>query len=383
MSNIKTIVVNNETYNIEDAVARNLLSNVYNKDEINDRFAGLENYDDTAIKARIQALENAEETDPTVPSWAKAEHKPTYTASEVGALSSDTFIPDKLSDLTDDATHRLISDTKLAQIDTNKNDISVLKGTGAGSIDAMINDKINAWATQLTNDGTVNTYAEAIQWIADHGSDYTALLGDVSNKVDKVSGKGLSTNDLTDTLKNNYNAAYTHSQSSHARTDATKVESSTTNGNIKINGTETTVYTHPGSGTNPHGTTKSDVGLSNVPNVSTNDQKPSYTEATTLAKLTSGEKLSVAFGKISKAITDLISHLSDSVKHITSTERTNWNAAKTHADSAHAPSTAQANVIETVKVNGTALTPNNKAVDITVPNYTFEVKSDGHLYVSY
>lgn len=59
--------------------------------------------------------------------------------------------------------------------------------------------------------------------------------------------------------------AYDHSQSAHARTDATKVEASTTNGNIKINGTETTVYTHP-SGTNPHGTTKSDVGLGNVGN---------------------------------------------------------------------------------------------------------------------
>lgn len=47
---------------------------------------------------------------------------------------------------------------------------------------------------------------------------------------------------------------------------ATKVEASTTNGKIKINGTETTVYTHPGSGTNPHGTTKTDVGLGNVGN---------------------------------------------------------------------------------------------------------------------
>ena len=47
---------------------------------------------------------------------------------------------------------------------------------------------------------------------------------------------------------------------------STKVEKSSTNGNIKINGTETIVYTHPGSGTNPHGTTKSDVGLGNVGN---------------------------------------------------------------------------------------------------------------------
>ena len=33
------------------------------------------------------------ETDPTVPDWAKASTKPTYTASEVGALPSNTFIP--------------------------------------------------------------------------------------------------------------------------------------------------------------------------------------------------------------------------------------------------------------------------------------------------
>lgn len=33
------------------------------------------------------------ETDPTVPSWAKASTKPTYTASEVGALPDTTAIP--------------------------------------------------------------------------------------------------------------------------------------------------------------------------------------------------------------------------------------------------------------------------------------------------
>lgn len=33
------------------------------------------------------------ETDPTVPSWAKASSKPTYTASEVGALPDTTVIP--------------------------------------------------------------------------------------------------------------------------------------------------------------------------------------------------------------------------------------------------------------------------------------------------
>lgn len=42
------------------------------------------------------------ETDPTVPAWAKASSKPTYTAQEVGALPSSTAIPSKTSDLTND-----------------------------------------------------------------------------------------------------------------------------------------------------------------------------------------------------------------------------------------------------------------------------------------
>ena len=43
------------------------------------------------------------ETDPTVPAWAKAPRKPTYTASEVGALPVNTFIPSRTSDLTNDS----------------------------------------------------------------------------------------------------------------------------------------------------------------------------------------------------------------------------------------------------------------------------------------
>lgn len=34
----------------------------------------------------------SEETDPTVPDWAKEENKPTYTADEVGAVDADNEI---------------------------------------------------------------------------------------------------------------------------------------------------------------------------------------------------------------------------------------------------------------------------------------------------
>lgn len=53
----------------------------------------------------------------------------------------------------------------------------------------------------------------------------------------------------------------------------------------------------------------------------------------------------------------LDSHTGNTTSHITSTERTNWNAAKTHADSAHAPSNAQANqnAFSNIKVGSTTI----------------------------
>lgn len=88
-------------------------------------------------------------------------------------------------------------------------------------------------------------------------------------------------------------------------------------------------YAHISNKSNPHGVTKSQVGLGSVPNVATNDQVPTYTQATTLANLTSGEKLGAAMGKIAKAIADFIAHKADAVLHVTATERTNWNDANT------------------------------------------------------
>lgn len=62
--------------------------------------------------------------------------------------------------------------------------------------------------SELTNDSNFVTQAN--------------LDESLNDKVDKVEGKGLSTNDLTAALKTNYDAAYTHSQAAHAPTDAEK-----------------------------------------------------------------------------------------------------------------------------------------------------------------
>lgn len=74
---------------------------------------------------------------------------------------------------------------------------------------------------------------------------------------------------------------------------------------------QTALNTHTGNKSNPHSVTKSQVGLGNVPNVATNDQTPTYSDTKTLVTLSSGEKISIAFAKIKLAITTLINHLAN------------------------------------------------------------------------
>lgn len=87
-----------------------------------------------------------------------------------------------------------------------------------------------------------------------------------------------------------------------------------------------TLISHLSNTNNPHNVTATQIGLGNVSNVTTNNQTPTYTVASSNTALSSGETLSTAFGKISKAVSSLISHLADTTTHITSAERTKWNA---------------------------------------------------------
>lgn len=104
-----------------------------------------------------------------------------------------------------------------------------------GKIKAIVPTK----TSQITNDSgfitidqvpegaAASTTTPKANGTASVGSESAFARGDHihphdTTKVDKVAGKGLSTNDLTDALKANYDAAYTHSQSNHAPTDAEK-----------------------------------------------------------------------------------------------------------------------------------------------------------------
>lgn len=65
----------------------------------------------------------------------------------------------------------------------NKADIAKLNGTGEGSVDAKITAAFDDFATKVSDDNVVNTYKELIDYAAEHGSEFTELVGTVnSNK---------------------------------------------------------------------------------------------------------------------------------------------------------------------------------------------------------
>lgn len=117
------------------------------------------------------------------------------------------------------------------------------------------------------------------------------------------------------------------------------------------------VTAHKQDKDNPHTVTKSQVGLGNVPNVATNDQTPSYTAATTLAALVSGEKLSVAFGKLAKGTTDLISHLANkSNPHGVTKAQIGLGSVDNTADKSKPVSTPQQDAIDAAMAQANAYT---------------------------
>ncbi len=195
-----------------------------------------------------------EETDPTVPTWAKQPEKPTYTAAEVGA----------------DSTGSADSALTAAKKYTNEK--------------VKTNVPENALFTDTVYDDTEIKTAL--------GSEETART-----KADT-------------TLQNNINSE----ASARSSADTTLQNNITNEATARINADDTlqgNLDAHASDTGNPHSVTKSQVGLGNVPNVVTNEQTPTYTQASTLANLTSGEKLSVSLGKIMKAIADFISHKSN------------------------------------------------------------------------
>ena len=101
----------------------------------------------------------------------------------------------------------------------------ILSANGGGTADSVdwsnVQNKPTALSQFANDSGFITSVpSEYITESELNSKGYLTEHQDISGKVDKVNGKGLSTNDLTNTLKSNYDTAYSHSQSTHAPSNA-------------------------------------------------------------------------------------------------------------------------------------------------------------------
>ena len=76
------------------------------------------------------------------------------------------------------------------RIKTNENAINVLNGTGEGSVTKAVNDAINDFATKATENGTIDTFKELVDWVASHPDIVNGLTGDISKLKAILKGFG-------------------------------------------------------------------------------------------------------------------------------------------------------------------------------------------------
>ena len=209
--------------------------------------SGLVTLTPDATNDKITISASYTETDPTVPSWAKASSKPTYTASEVGALPDTTVIPTVTDTYSSTSTNamsgkavnaalqtldssisattnqaisaititdgKIASSSKISVGDANQNAFSNVKvGTSTIAADSTTdtlelaagsnitltpdttNDKVTIAATMPT---VVSTYSST-GTDAINGTGVAAALGTLDSSISATSGQAISAITITD-----------------------------------------------------------------------------------------------------------------------------------------------------------------------------------------
>ena len=136
-----------------------------------------------------------EESDPTVPSWAKQAQKPVYTASEVGALSADTKIPTKVSDLTDDSGHYIKPNGGIPSTDLSS-DVQ----TTLGRTDAIAQDVSNIQDAVAGLTEKLNALADSDDTTLDQMSEIVAYIKNNKSLIDGITTGKVSVADIVDNL---------------------------------------------------------------------------------------------------------------------------------------------------------------------------------------
>ena len=319
----------------------------------------------------------------------------------------DVTVPTALSDLTDNVGYALSSEVADAISDmatqtwvenkqylvgddiATKADITYVDNALDLKQDVLTSENAGS-GIEITSDseGNVtisNTNISAV-WgnVTGTLADQTDLKSALDDKVDKVTGKGLSTNDFTDTLKTKLDNI-----SSGAQVNVIEV--------VKRNGTaltitdktvDVTVPTKLSDLTNDNYTVTDSEGYVHTDNNFTDALKnkldgiASGAEVNVQANWNESDTSSDSYIQNKPSIPSKTSDLTNDSGYIIDSEgyvHTDNNFTTTLKNKLDGISAnAQVNVIETVKRNGTALTVTNKAVDISVPTKLSDLNNDNN-----
>lgn len=223
-------------------------------------------------------------------------------------------------------------------------------------------ETMEAFWTAAQADGTdtnvIDTLKEIQEYIASDESGASDMLASIqqnASDIDAVEGRMDAVEDKLDTV------------SEGAQVNVIET--------VKVNGTALTVTDKAVDVIVPTGALASkDVVAESDLDTALATKINGMTDADELAAAISAERALID-AELDKKV-DKVDGKGLSTNDLTNTLKANYDAAYEHSQAAHAPVDAQANIIESVKVNGSALTITDKAVDITVPTKVSELTND-------
>ena len=198
------------------------------------------------VKTQIEGynyLTGYTETDPTVPSWAKQTNKPTYTASEVGALPTGTTL-----DGVADGTTRKLSDTITA---VTFNGATATKTNRVAAITATIPAAPGTLTTTATTSLTGASNEALSGNIALHKVSKTGSYNDLNNKPTiptvndstiTIQKGGTNVNSFTTNASSNKTINIPNELPAYSASDSGKVLSVNSSGHL-VWITPVTIYT--------------------------------------------------------------------------------------------------------------------------------------------
>lgn len=90
------------------------------------------------------------------------------------------------------------------RVAANENAIATLNGDGEGSVTKTVDDAINAFAAEVSNNDVVDTFKELVDYVAEHAPEAADMAADIAELQSYVGDESVATQIATATAKLNF-----------------------------------------------------------------------------------------------------------------------------------------------------------------------------------